>query len=292
VIQALSYYGNLLSLFSISTGVDLPPQLVTQSAPSYSYYFLMRIPIVVMLWLAFLGILSFSGYSSTLSVPLRARPLIFIGLVATFSVTPGFYSLSQFLGRYVGGGGRFLVFSELMVACFVTLFLLRSWAHSRRRTRFVIALALSIVVLGAFVNSVNIGDTNALGSINPNPRMYYGNRDISGLTYLESHPEIGSVLSDFRSSRFLEAHGVVSYSPNIGVNGTVGFPAGSTAYLRSGDLASNGLAFIQPGRSGAFDPTFVDLRPTSSVFFRDQNNVVFDSGTIQVVVCQKESWIG
>jgi hypothetical protein len=292
VIQALSFYGNLLSLFSISADVNLPPQLVTQSAPSYSYYFLMRIPLAVMLSLAFLGILSFSGYSNAPTVSLRARPLTIIGLVATFSVVPGFYSLSEFLGRYVGGGGRNLVFSELVVACFVALFLLRSRAHSRRRTRFVIVLALWIVVFGSFINSMNTEDTDALGTIGTLPRVYYGNRDISGLTYLESHPEIGSLLSDFRSSRFLGAHGVVSYSPYMGANGTVGFPSGSTVYLKSGDLESNGVAFIQPGSGGAFDLTFTNLGPISSVFFRDQNNVVFDLGTIQVVVCQKESWIG
>jgi len=291
VIQALSYYEYVLSLFSIPTGVDIPGPLELQGTGSYFDYFLLHIPWVVMILLAFLGILSFSGYSGVPRIYPRARPLIFAGLVSTFAVIPGFSSLSQFLRQYVAGGERFMVFPELVVACFMALFLLRSGAHSRHRTRCVIALTLSVVVLSAFIDDGNVQDTGGIGRINPIPRSYYDNRDISGLKYLESHAEIGGLSSDFRSSRFLEAHGVACHSPNTGTNGTVSFPGGSTVYLRSGDLASTGLIFQSEGVS-AFQPAFTSLHPTSSIFFRGQNNVVFDSGTIQVVVCQKESWIG
>jgi hypothetical protein len=291
VIQAESFYGNVLSSFSISTGVDIPSPLELQGQQSYIDYSLLHIPMVVQISLAFLGILSFSGYSGMPTVHRRARPLIFVGLVSTFAVLPGSSSLFQFLSQFIAGGERFMVFPELVVACFIALFLLRSGAHSRQRKQCVIALALSVVVFSTFIDGGNIQDTGGIGRIDSIPRSYYDNRDISGLKHLESHAEIGGLSSDFRSSRFLEAHGVACDSPYTSMNGTVSFPGGSTVYLRSGDLASNGLIF-QSESAIAFQSTFTSLHPTSSIFFRDQNSVVFDSGTIQVVVCRKESWIG
>jgi len=276
---SIRYYDSLLLFPVQSADVNISTSPISAGALGQRY--LDNALFSFMLFLCFLGIFSYTGYSYPFKRLAHSRSMLYLGLVSLFFYIPGISELSPAVNVYLGAGLRHALFAEPVVMAFVAVAIVRNRLNYQPRRRLLLAIVVSLVVLGGVIYPVSLRDTSAFDS-GPKAKVYLNQEELAGTGFIEVRSSGKIVETDYYCARFLEANGVNAMIPSVGPNNSIAFPPDTLVLVRVSQLESNALYFYNTSIDQGFRAHFEVLYPVDIDPFRSTVNVLYDSGGILV----------
>jgi hypothetical protein len=286
---SIGFFGSLILLPVQPVDVNLSTSPI--SAGALSQYYLDYSLLSFIIFLCFLGIFSYTGYSYPFKWLVHSRSLLYLGLVSLFFYIPGISSRSPAVDMYLGVGLRTALFAEPVVMAFVALAIVRNRLNCQSRRRLVLAVVVSLVVLGGVIYPVSLRDTFAFDG-GPKPKVYLDQEELAGTGFIEERSSGKIVETDYYCARFLLANGVSAMAPPVGPNNSIAFPPDTLVLVRVSQLESNALYFYNISMNQGLSAGFEILYPVDTDSFRSTVNVLYDSGGILVSGWYEVSAIG
>jgi len=286
---SIQVYGSLLLIPVQSADVDLSTSPISAGALVQRY--LVNSLFSFMLFLCFLGIFSYTGYSYPFKRLAHSRLLLCLGLVSLFFYIPGISSLSPAVDLYLSAGLRHALFAEPVAMAFVAVAIVRNRLNNQSRRRLLLAIVVSLVVLGGVIYPVSLRDTFVFDS-GPKPKVYLDREELAGTAFVEVRSSDRIVETDYYCARFLEANGVNAMIPSVGPNNSIPFPPDTLALVRVSQLESHALYFYNTPLGQELRAQSELLYPVDIDLFRSTVNVVYDSGGIIVTSWFEVSALG
>lgn len=290
--------GYLLGFYSrIFEGLDLTPDVwipdTSQVILADDYvrnFVIVYTPFSVLLFLAFLGWLSYAKNQSGYRTNGRNIPILILGALAIATYIPGFLSLIRFIEEYLTIGGRNNLIAEQLVVWFAVLVLHKQHSISALRGRVFLTCIVTVVLLASVMSQANTLDTSATEVLNPRSSTYFTESELMSFSFVNNHAQDLLVLTDFVSSRYIDLNGGSASDPEILYNSGVLFPAGSIVLLRTSELSSSPLNFYAVEDS-ILVPRFVSVKPVEMSSTLHLSNIIYSSESVDVLILNSDLFL-
>ena len=287
----MGLYTGILSEMAFTSDVTIPTSYRATLSDHYVLNFLIvNAPFSIWLSLIFYGWLS---YSKTGIGHLKNRfrtPLFILGALAIATYIPGPIGHIGFLNDYLALGGRSLLIAEQLVIWFGLFTLCKLNSSMRFRGRIFLACVVSIVLLGSVMSQSNTVDTSATKILGPEGSTDFRTSELASFSFSRDFAASRLLLTDFVSSRYLTSNGVLNSFPLVLTDVGVLFSAGSTVLLRTTELSKDPLGFYSSESTIRF-PKFVSIGPTDISQIAGQSDVVYSSGSVDIMILTSELFL-
>lgn len=284
----LGFYSRIFKGLDFTPDVWIPDESQVILADDYVRNFvIVYTPLSILLFLAFLGWLSYAKNQSSYRPNGRNIPILLLGALAIATYIPGFSSLIRFIEEYLTIGGRGNLIAEQLVVWFAVLVLFRQHSVFALRGRVTLACIVTVILTASVMSQANTLDTSATEVLNPRSSTYFTDSELMSFSFVDKHAPNLLILTDFASSRYINLNGGSASDPEILYNSGVLFPAGSTVLLRTSELSSSPLNFYAVEDS-ILVPRFVSVKPVEVDSVLHLSNVIYSSESVDVLTLNSD----
>jgi hypothetical protein len=287
-LYLLGFYSEILSGMAFTSDVSVPASYrVTLSDHFVRNFLIVNAPFSIWLFFIFYGWLSYTKTGIRHPKNRFKTPLLILGALAVATYIPGLIGLIRFLEEYLTVGGRNVLVAEPLVIWFALFTLCKLNSSMRFRGRIILACVVSIVLLGSVMSQSNTLDTSATEALNPRSSTDFRTSELASFSFSRDFAAGQLLVTDFVSSRYLASNGVLASQPLVLVDVGVLFSVGSTVLLRTTELSTNPLNYYSDVHT-ILIPKFVSIGPTDVSQFASQSDVVYSSGSVDIMILTSE----